>query len=113
MHVQQGSSGDVQERKWSLHFLARVLSEAPAALVGLRDRKGAIREGLDADLVVWDPWAATNTTAAACRHRWKSSPYTDLELSGAVKLTIVQGGIVFDSEQGVSTDKMCGGALLL
>ena len=95
-----------------MHVLARVLSEAPAALVGLSDRKGAVREGLDADLVVWDPSAPTNTTAAACRHRWKSSPYTDLDLSGDVKLTIVQGGIVYDAAQGVSTDdNLCGGAL--
>lgn len=114
VYLQRESAGCfVQERKWSLQFLSKLLSESPAALVGLSHRKGAIREGLDADLVVWDPWAPANTTSAACRHRWRSSPYIGLELSGAVKLTIVQGGIVYDSSMGVSTDKLCGGALLV
>jgi dihydroorotase-like cyclic amidohydrolase len=103
----------VQEMKWSLQLLARVLSEAPAALVGLSDRKGALREAMDADIVVWDPSAPANTSAAACQHRWKASPYRDYNISGAVRLTIVQGGVVYDSKKGVSADQMCGGAVLV
>jgi allantoinase len=104
----------VQEAGWSLSVLARILSEAPAALVGLADRKGAIREGLDADLVVWDPAAFANTSVAACRHKWKSGPYIDKELRGQVKTTLVKGGVVFHSDLGgFSDDGICGGAVFV
>ena len=43
-----------QERNFSIDQLARLLSEAPARLVGLEHRKGAIRAGCDADLVIWN-----------------------------------------------------------
>ena len=96
-----------------MKHLAEVLSEAPAALIGISNRKGSIREGMDADLVVWDPWAPTNTTAAACKHRHKLSPYIDREMSGSVAFTFVKGAVVYQSKLGVATDNMCGGALLV
>nr|CAD7418230.1 unnamed protein product [Timema cristinae] len=36
--------------------VTRLLSSAPAKLCGLQDRKGCLKEGMDADLVIWDPF---------------------------------------------------------
>jgi len=47
---------ELLERQWQAlppEGLQRMLSEAPARLLGLWPRKGAIQKGADADLVVW------------------------------------------------------------
>jgi allantoinase len=89
---------------------ARLLSSAPAALAGLAGRKGALIPGLDADLVVWDPEAPADTTAAANRHKHgaDTSPYVSsgggggegaLSLRGRVLATFVRGSLVFEKGQ--------------
>ena len=49
-------------RGLTLHEVSRLMSASTARLAGLHARKGALRAGLDADLVVWDPeqeWTIT------------------------------------------------------
>jgi len=75
--------------------LARWMSSAPASLAGLQGRKGAIAEGLDADLVVWDPDAEWTVDAAALLHRHPVTPYTGYRLRGRVTRTFVRGQLVF------------------
>jgi allantoinase len=67
----------------------------PAALAGLADRKGAIAEGFDADLVVWDPEATFTVDAARLRQRHKLTPYDGFTLLGVVKETYVRGRLVY------------------
>lgn len=45
----------VAKRKISAAQMCRVLSENPARLYGLYPRKGVLRPGSDADIVVYDP----------------------------------------------------------
>src|SRR2546428_7525652 len=47
---------------WSAGFarLARWLSDSPAALAGLADRKGRIAAGFEADLMVWGDRKSTS-----------------------------------------------------
>ena len=76
--------------------LARWMSAAPAALAGLQRRKGAIAEGLDADLVVWDPNAEWIVDTTALHHRHPVTPYAGHRLRGRVVRTFVRGQLVFD-----------------
>lgn len=91
--------------------MAQLLSESPARVAGLAHRKGAIREGLDADLVIWHPYAPANTSDAYNRHRHKLTPYQDLELMGRVQATFVRGAMVCSEEAGVYQKRICGSVL--
>ena len=76
--------------------LARWLSAAPAALAGLSDRKGRIAEGLDADLVLWNPDATCRVDADRLQQRHKLTPYEGCSLAGTVSTTFVRGERVWD-----------------
>ncbi len=79
------------ERGVGLEDLAEWLSAAPARLAGLDGRKGAIRPGADADLVVWDPEAEFKVDAAALQHRHPVTPYSGMRLRGVVRATYLRG----------------------
>jgi allantoinase len=78
-------------------ILSRWMSERPAALAGLSDRKGRIAPGLDADFVVWDPDAQFTVAAEALQQRHKLTPYAGIRLRGRVAATFVRGQRVWDN----------------
>eukprot|EP00892_Ulva_mutabilis_P006591 jgi/Ulvmu1/4303/UM002_0024.1 len=102
-----------QVRGWPLTKLAEMLSTNPAKLIGVGTRKGALVEGFDADVVVWDPWARANTSTSGNFHKWKITPYAEMPLQGRVHMTFVDGVLVHSEEQGPYTMKLCGSPLLL
>jgi allantoinase len=71
--------------------MARWMSAAPARLAGLADRRGALREGFDADLVVWDPDAPFVVDPDRLHHRHPVTPYAGRTLHGVVRTTYVAG----------------------
>lgn len=70
-------------------------------------------QGFDADVVVWDPWAKANTTTSGNYHRWKSTPYANMNLSGRVHMTFLDGVLVYSDQEGPYTMKLCGSPVLL
>jgi allantoinase len=78
-----------------LDQLAEWLCAAPARLAGLGARKGAIRTGCDADLVVWNPEAVLRVEAANLHHKHKLTPYEGAELHGVVEATILRGRMTY------------------
>jgi allantoinase len=79
-----------------LTLLSRWMSEASAALAGLGGRKGRIAEGLDADLVVWDPDGDVVVEPTRLHQRHKMTPYAGRTLKGRVETTFVGGERVWD-----------------
>jgi allantoinase len=71
--------------------VARWMSEAPARLAGLHDRKGRIAPGYDADLAVWDPDAAWTVDPSRLQQRHKVTPYAGSRLAGRVQTTFLRG----------------------
>lgn len=93
----------MRQRGMSPQQLHQLWSRFPATLAGLSRRKGALAPGLDADLVVWAPDEAADTSPAALQHRHKgTTPYRDVKLKGKVLATYVRGSLVFSAEAGVA-----------
>jgi allantoinase len=68
---------------------------ATAKLAGLSGRKGAIGEGRDADLTIWNPDESFIVSAEKLQHRHPVTPYAGRRLFGVVERTIVGGKLVF------------------
>jgi dihydropyrimidinase len=70
-----------------------LLATTPARRFGL-ERKGAIRVGRDADLVLFDPAANRTIRAADLHHTSDYTPYEGLQVRGAVRSVFVRGRAV-------------------
>ena len=94
------------ERGYSIRHLAEWLCRAPARLVGLDGRKGAIAAGYDADMVVWNPQAKLRVEPTMLHHKHKLTPYAGQTLSGAVEQTYLRGEKIYDG--GIFSEKPLG-----
>ena len=83
----------------TLERVAELGSSAPARLVGLYPRKGAIAPGSDADLVVIDPNRTAVISAATSYHKCGWTALEGREVTGVPVLTILRGRVV--AENGV------------
>ncbi len=73
-----------------------LVSTRPAKIFGLYPRKGAIRPGSDADLVVWDPEPKSKVAAARQWQRCDHTIFEGLKLQGAPRLVFSRGEAVFE-----------------
>jgi dihydroorotase len=74
--------------------LARITSE-PARILGIE--AGRLVVGAPADLVLFDPRASVRITPAALKSQGKNSPFLGAELDGGVRLTLVEGNVVYEA----------------
>jgi dihydroorotase-like cyclic amidohydrolase len=81
------------------------VSEGPAALAGLRESKGQISPGFDADLVIVDPRRGTVVRPALMRSRQRHGALEGLESSFSIAEVYVRGRLV--ARQG----RKVGGAI--
>jgi allantoinase len=86
---------EARTRGYAFANLAEWMSRAPARLAGLHGRKGALREGHDADLAIWNPEAEFTVEAARLQQRHKLTPYAGRVLRGVVEKTLVRGRTVY------------------
>ena len=82
-------------RGHDLADVVRWMATAPAALAGLAG-KGRLAEGVDADLVAFDPDASFVVDPLALHHRHPVTPYAGRSLSGVVRATWLRGQAVGD-----------------
>ncbi|CAH0701847.1 unnamed protein product [Spodoptera exigua] len=101
---------EAKARGFPLTAVTRYLSAGPARLVGLQERKGSIRPGLDGDLIFFDPDASFLVTPEIIRYKNKISPYMYRVLNGKVMQTYVRGQLVFSDDELIGEPK---GKLLL
>lgn len=83
-------------RGFTIEDLVRWLCREPARQVGLQSLKGAIKDGYDADLVIWNPDREFKVEPAMLHHRHKLTPYNGEVLRGVVEKTFLRGQMVYD-----------------
>ncbi|HEY1420822.1 MAG TPA: dihydroorotase family protein [Candidatus Dormibacteraeota bacterium] len=88
------SSLELAKRLGNVWLAPRWVSEAPAALAGLTQSKGAVAPGFDADLVVVDPKATTRVRAQQMRSRQRHGAMDGQEFGFAVKSVFLRGEAV-------------------
>lgn len=73
--------------------VARVMSEAPAAIVGLPDQGRPLAVGEPANLTVVDPETSWTVTGSKLASRSDNTPFESMELPATVTLTLLRGKV--------------------
>ena len=90
------TAGRITRADW-----VRLCAEAPAKTFGVWPRKGNLRVGSDADIVVWDPQRAQSLNAASLHMRVDHSPYEGRVTMGWPSATFSMGRLVANGGQFV------------
>ena len=91
MRLPVGLTDGVAAGRLSPERLVEVACTAPARRFGLGERKGAILEGHDADLAVWEPAARWQPSDAAVVDGSGYTPYAGRELIGRPRHVLLRG----------------------
>lgn len=88
-------------KKLKIERMCELISENPAKLFGLWDRKGFIKEGYDADLVIINP---KKTTTLSIKNQVSKSDYCAFEgkkLKGKIESVFLRGKQVVDTNKNI------------
>ena len=96
----------VQTGAITLEQMALLLSERAARLFGMYPRKGALRVGSDADLVIFDPFDPHTISWRTNLHACDNSPYEGMQAAGRTRDVILNGELVV--ENGTLVKPYCG-----
>lgn len=103
---------EAKKRGCSFYQLYIWLSKNTAKQVGLQEKKGDIKIGYDADIVIWNPEETFVVTKDIIQFKNKVTPYMGRTFYGVVKQTIVRGNIVYDAEKDGVKNIPCGNFLI-
>jgi dihydropyrimidinase len=92
-------SEGVVKRGFDISWMARALAENPARIFGLYPRKGAIRVGSDADLLILDPMPKRTIRAAEHVSKTGYTLFEGWEVHGKPWMTFLRGRVLLN--QGI------------
>ena len=86
----------VETERIKLTELVRLLCENPSRLFGIGQRKGLLRPGADADVVLYDPAPEKTLRQEFTHYLAGYSPYEGMRIRGEVRMTISRGDIIYE-----------------
>jgi len=89
-------SEGVSAGRINLEQLVKLTASHPARFFGVENRKGAFREGHDADFVVFDESVRWEVIGSELHNLNRYTPFEGHELTGRVRATYVRGQAVFE-----------------
>jgi dihydropyrimidinase len=95
--------GGVNRGRFSLNRWVELTSTAPAKLLGMFPKKGAIEIGSDADIVIWDPDKKHIISAETHHMNVDYSLYEGLIIIGNAEIIISRGEIIVRNDKFVGT----------
>ena len=95
-----GITNLVHAKHLSASRLVELMCSNPAKIIGLK-RKGSLRVGDDADLVLLNPDERWTVDPNQFLSKSRNTPFTGMELQGRVKRTMVDGRWVYEDGQGI------------
>jgi allantoinase len=102
------ASWTAMKEYYSLNEFIPLLTEKPAQFLKIDNRKGKIKAGYDADLVIWNPEEKQIIKTEDILFRHKISPYIGKELVGAIQQTIVNGVTVYKDKKMINKEFING-----
>ncbi len=94
------------KREMKLPVLMDMLALRPAQRLGLAHAKGAIAEGLDADLVLVDLSRGKVLEQNDLLDKHRQSPYIGYSFSSTIVETLVRGTTVYDEQKGIDASRI-------
>lgn len=91
----------VVHRKVPVSAAVELLCAAPARLAGVYPRKGVVRTGSDADLVLWSAEGTARVTAEGLAQDSDYSPFDGWQVHGTIH-AVIRGGVVVHGEGAVA-----------
>ena len=92
--MQVAFSEGIDKRGYSPTLITRTMSEGPARAFGIYGKKGAIKVGFDADIVILDPNKDWEITGESLKYVNQISGFVGLKGRGLPVTTIVRGKVV-------------------
>lgn len=87
----------VREGKITVEQMCRLLSENPAKLYGVYPRKGALLEGSDGDIVVFDPEKESVISAKTHGYNTDNNPFEGFAIHGDIDKVFLRGNLVVEN----------------
>lgn len=89
----------VLNNRFSVNEWVALISTNPARIFGLGHKKGAIKPGLDADIVIWNPDKKQIISASTHHQRCDSNIYEAFAIKGVPEKVLVKGKVVFSNNE--------------